>query len=52
MERELIEKRKQIERDYFARKIDESYFNRLLLENYDRLSKVRAKLKELSQNKK
>lgn len=48
-ERELIEKRKQIEKDYFARKIDESYFNRLLLENYNKLSKVKAKIKELSQ---
>lgn len=48
MEKELIEKRKQIERDYLARKISESYFNRLLLENYNKLAKVRAKIKELS----
>ncbi len=47
-ERELIEKRKQIEKDYFARKINKAYFNRLLLENYNKLSKVRAKIKEFS----
>jgi hypothetical protein len=47
-EKELIQKRKEIEKDYFARKITQSYFNRLLLENYDQLAKTRAKIKELS----
>ena len=52
MEKNLIEKRREIERDYFSRKINESYFNKLMLENYSKLAKVRAKIKELSKKNK
>jgi len=38
----------QIEKEYFLRKISEEYFNRLMLENKNKLAKIRAKIEELS----
>jgi len=47
-EQELIKQMEQIEKEYFLRKISEEYFNRLMLENKNKLAKIRAKIEELS----
>ncbi|RLJ05251.1 MAG: hypothetical protein DRP16_06425 [Candidatus Aenigmatarchaeota archaeon] len=47
-EQELVKQMEQIEKEYFLRKISEEYFNRLMLENKNKLAKIRAKIEELS----
>ncbi|OYT43506.1 MAG: hypothetical protein B6U88_00780 [Candidatus Aenigmarchaeota archaeon ex4484_56] len=46
-EKELIEKRREIEREYFSRKISEEYFNKMMVDLQNKLTEVRAQIKKL-----
>lgn len=48
-EKELIQKRKEIEQDYFKRKIGKEYFEVMLLENHKKLTEIRAKIRTLKE---
>ncbi len=47
-ERDAHKKMEQIEKDYFNRKISEESFNKLILENKDKLEKIKTMLNELT----
>ncbi len=47
-EHDTHKKMEQIEKDYFNRKISEESFNKLILENKDKLEKIKARLNELT----
>ena len=47
-ERDAHKKIECIEKDYFNRKISEESFNKLILENKDKLEKIKARLNELT----